>query len=123
MDLGDRARPVAVRGRRGGRPLEPVGLPRVVAGLLPRERAPEEVDEEQDLRGAEDQRADGDELVDGLEVLQELVLVGIVDAPEVPGDPDVVHREEHAVIATKVNQKWALPSVSFIIRPNIFGNQ
>src|SRR5262249_5311052 len=23
----------------------------------------------------------------------------------------------------KVNQKWILPSVSFIIRPNIFGNQ
>ena len=23
----------------------------------------------------------------------------------------------------KVSQKWSLPSVSFIIRPNIFGNQ
>src|SRR5438552_9252580 len=36
VDLGARARPVAVRGWRGGRPLEPVGIPRVGAGHLPR---------------------------------------------------------------------------------------
>src|SRR5574339_595100 len=50
MDLGDGAHPVAVRRGRLGRPLQAVGVPRVLAGLLALERAPEEVHEEDELR-------------------------------------------------------------------------
>ena len=64
VDLRDLAGPVAVRRRRGRRPLQAVRLPRVLAGLLALERAPEEVHEEDELRGAQDEGADGDELVD-----------------------------------------------------------
>src|SRR5258708_16094985 len=42
-----RSRPVAVRGRGGGRPLEAVGVPGVVAGLGPPESAPQEVRSEE----------------------------------------------------------------------------
>ena len=86
-------------GRRGGgRPLQAVGVPGILAGLLALERAPEEVHEEEDLGGAEDDRAHGDELVEALQRLQEVVLVGVVDAPHVAGDADVVHGEERPVV-------------------------
>src|SRR5688500_13134545 len=70
VDGRDLARPVPVRGSGRGRPLEAVGVPRVLGRPLARERAPEEVHEEQQLRGAEDDGAHGDELVDPLQRLQ-----------------------------------------------------
>src|SRR5260370_14394837 len=49
VDLGDRARPVAMpRGRRR-RPFEPVGVPRVVRRLGPLEGAPQQVRQEEEL--------------------------------------------------------------------------
>src|SRR5438046_483767 len=54
VHLRDRARPVSMRRGRGRRPLEAVGVPRVLARLPAGERAPEEVYEEEDLRDAED---------------------------------------------------------------------
>src|SRR6266487_2858234 len=49
VDLGDRARPVAVAGGRGRRPLEPVRVPGVVRGSRALECAPEQVDQEEEL--------------------------------------------------------------------------
>src|SRR5689334_551759 len=59
--------PVAVRRRRGRRPLQRVAVPRVQGRLLAREDAPDEVHEERDLAEAEPDGPDGDEDVPVLE--------------------------------------------------------
>src|SRR5215831_8841429 len=53
IDGGQRGPPVEVGRRRGRRPLQGVGVPRIDGGLLAREQAPEEVDDERDLGQAE----------------------------------------------------------------------
>src|SRR5262249_3820785 len=96
---GERAREVTVRRRRGGLPLERVRVPRVLLCPLAREHAPEEVDDENQLARAEDERAVGDERVHRLERLQEVVLRRVVDAAHVAADAEDVHREEGPVEA------------------------
>ena len=55
--------------------------------------------------------------------MQELVLRRVVDAPHVAADAQDVHREERAVEGDEGEPEVELAEVSFIIRPNIFGNQ
>src|SRR5688572_25163822 len=98
IDLWNLAGPIAVGGRRRRRPLQAGGAPWVHVRLLALEGAPEEVDEENHLRRAQDERADGDELVERSGVLQELVLVGIVDTAQVARDAYVMHGEKRAVV-------------------------
>src|SRR5262245_12303249 len=53
VDLGDRTRPVPVPRRRRRRPLEPVGVPGIRRRLRSLEGAPQQVDQEDELGGAE----------------------------------------------------------------------
>src|SRR5260221_14786751 len=66
----ERTREVAVRGRRRGLPLERVRLPGIPLGPAAGDQGPEEVHDEDQLRGTEAERADGDDHVDVLQRLQ-----------------------------------------------------
>src|SRR6185503_389230 len=88
VDGGKRAREVAVRRRRRRLPLERVGMPGIPFGATPGDQAPEEVDHDDQLRGAETQCADRDDHVDVLHRLQELVLHRVVDAAHVSAGAD-----------------------------------
>src|SRR5436309_12866347 len=105
---GEGTREVAVRRRRRGLPLERVRVPRVLLRPLAREHAPEEVDDEDQLARAEDERAVGDERVHRLERLQEVVLRRVVDAAHVAADAEDVHREEGPVEADEGEREMDL---------------
>ena len=60
------------RRRRRDRPLQRRRVPGIFfLRFLPREQAPEEIEQENELRADGDERRDGDEYVDGLQLLQE----------------------------------------------------
>ena len=88
---------VPVRRRRGGDPFQSIRLPWISFGLLSCKQAPEEINQEENLRGAEDQRADGNENIPMLHRLQELILSRVIDPPHMTGDAEKVHREKGAV--------------------------
>ena len=116
--------PVEVRRRRRRPPLERGRVPRVHRSLAAREMDQMEVDGEEDLEGSQADRAEGDDDVPVLLVLQELVLHGVVDAAHLATHPDDVHREERHVEEDRTRPRsaggrgWV-----FISLLNIFGNQ
>ncbi len=83
-----------MRRRRGRRPLEGRGVPRIDGRAAARHDAPHEVDGKDDLREPQRDGAHGDDDVPVLLVLEELVLQRIVDPPHLPPHPDDVHGEE-----------------------------
>ena len=95
-DRRQRRREVLGRGRRGRRPLQRPGVPRV----LPRQPAPpqavDDVDDQQQHAHRRDQRPERDQHVDRAPPGQ--VRVG-VDPARHPHQPDDVHREERQVDA------------------------
>src|ERR1700719_283410 len=72
-------------------------MPRILGSLLALVIAVDYVREEQELRGAEHERADRNKFVDRNHRLQKIVLLRIVDPAHVPSHPEDVHREERAV--------------------------
>src|SRR3990170_8178800 len=108
MDDGNRVE-VTVRRRGRGNPFKRVRLPGIPLGLLPGEQAPEEIDYEGDLREPERNRAPGDEHIDRLQWLQELVLHRVVDPPHHPAYAKDVHREKGAVVRDERREEVDLP--------------
>src|SRR5215469_9239808 len=123
INYRQRADPVAMSRRRRRRPFERVRVPRILGRLLAAHQAPDDVGEEDELRGAEHERADRDEHVDGLQRLQEFVLRWVVDAAHVTAHAKDMHREESTV---KRDERY--PEVNLAERfvhhtPEHFGNQ
>ena len=72
---------VVMRRGRGDGPLQRADLPGIRRGLLARDHAREEVVDEEELRGSEHQRRARDPDVHAVQVLQELVIGVVVEAP------------------------------------------
>ena len=72
-------------------------MPWILSGLLAEPVAVDEIEQEDELRGAENQGAHRDELVDARERLKEIILQRIVDAAHMAAHPEDMHREESAV--------------------------
>src|SRR6185503_12843834 len=98
IHVGRRGRPVAVRRRVRQRPLEAVVVPRIHRRHFPLLQAPQEVEREQELHGEQREGAVGNEHVEKLLWLQEIVDRGIIDPAHLAPHADDVHGEERHVV-------------------------
>ena len=114
---------VVVRRRCSGGPFQCSGFPRIVARLRPLLHAPEQIDHEDELGRDGDERRIGHELIAAASALQVGQLRELRIAPRLAGHAQIVHRHEDGVGADQRQEEMDLPSVSFIMRPNILGNQ
>ena len=106
-------------------PFERVGVPRVPRRPLAEEQRPQEVRQENQLRGAEEQCRDAHELVerDQLAFQGAGGDVGDAAAASLAATPAMCIGKKVQLRKTNVKKKCTLPRLSFISRPNIFGNQ
>ena len=98
-------------------------MPRIFCWLSCRLQALEKIEEEDQLGGDGDKRRDGDEFVDRLELRKKLHAGVIPSSGGWPGEAEEMHRHEDAVHADEREPEVNLAERSFIMRPNIFGNQ
>ena len=119
----DLAAKVVMRRRRRNGPLQRRGFPRIVGGLFSLEQTPEEIDQKDDLgRGGDDGR-DGNENVIGLSARQILKFSSLRISARMAHDPHDVHRHEDRIDPDESQPEVKLAQASFIMRPNILGNQ
>src|SRR5687768_12927287 len=88
---------VTVARRAGRLPFQRVGSPGISTRGRPEEYAVEEIDDERNLAGHQCDRADGDELIERLQVGERFVVVWVSQPPREAFHPQDVHREEHEV--------------------------
>src|ERR1700691_2623379 len=84
--------------RRGRRPFESRRVPRIVQRLRATESTPKEVEEENELGGADEKGGNRNELVQGYERRQ--IIVGECSVPaNIAGKTEIVHGHEDAIHA------------------------
>src|ERR1035441_5393554 len=96
-DLLDASK-IVMRRRRRDRPFERRRVPWILfLRFLPRKQAPEEVEQEDELRTYGNKRRNADENMDRLQLLQKFHRGCVEVAPRMCGQPQEVHRHENAV--------------------------
>src|SRR5450759_974928 len=91
---------IIMRWRRRDGPLESRRMPWIFfLGFLPRKQAPDDVEQEEELRPDRDNRRISDKHMNWLQLLKENHRAGVVVAPRMSGQTQEVHRHEDGVHA------------------------
>src|SRR5208282_1054791 len=101
IDAGIMPAEIIERRRRVRIPFEGRGVPGILPGLGAVLQTPEKIEQKENLRARRDERGPGDEIVDGLQGLQEIHRRVVRVAPDSARDSQPVHWHEDEIRADK----------------------